>query len=206
MRKRWTAKTDITTSLLDFREKRKWQIALRRYVLEKKAGSSSYAPYFGLDIVTFRKWIETQFDSTLNWDNFSEAWQFDHIVPIAYFDFSNQEDLKLCWNFTNISVQKIKKEGENDTLQLDCLGAKTYFQQLYSATSYSICLKMLEKIKLIEAAQLSTTIEMKSFLLKNITLIQTATTFSSYEYAKLNEDTSLTEVLAEKELFKKFAK
>lgn len=206
MRKRWTAKTDITTSLLDFREKRKWQIALRRYVLEKKAGSSSYAPYFGLDLFTFRRWIEVQFDSTLTWENFSEAWQFDHIVPIAYFNFSDEEDLRLCWNFTNIRVQKINKEEKRDEPQLDCLGARQYFQQLYDETSYSICLSMLEKIKHIEATQLASTNSMKTFLSDNKTLILTTTTFTSYEYAKLNEGVSLTEVLAERDLFDKFAK
>lgn len=206
MRKRWTAKTDITTSLLDFREKRKWQIALRRYVLEKRAGSSSYAPYFGLDLFTFRKWIEVQFDSTLTWGNFSEAWQFDHILPIAYFDFSDEEDLRLCWNFTNIRVQKISKEEKRDASQLDCLGAKQYFQQLYDETSYPICLNMLEKIKHIEVAQLASTNEMKSFLADNKMLILTTTAFTSYEYAKLNEGVSLTEVLAERDLFDKFAK
>jgi len=204
MRKRWTAKTDITDSLLDFREKRKWQIALRRYVLEKKAGSSTYAPYFGVDITTFRKWIEVQFDSSLNWDNFSEAWQFDHIVPIAYFDFSNQADLKLCWNFTNIRIQKLNKE-EKTASQLDSLGAKTYFQDLYNATFYSICLDMIEKIKQIEALQLTSSHPMISFMKENITLIQAASTFTSYEFAKLNEGISLNEVLTERELFKKFA-
>lgn len=205
MRKRWTAKTDITDSLLDFREKRKWQIALRRYVLEKKAGSSSYAPFFGVDIFTFRNWIEIQFDSTLNWENFSEAWQFDHILPIAYFDFSNQNDLKLCWNFTNIRVQKLTKEVKA-VPQLDCLGARTYFQDLYNVTSYSICLDMIEKIKEIESIQLASSGQMKSFVKENNALIQAASSFTSYEFAKLNEGTPLTEVLAEKELFKKFAR
>ena len=73
-RKKWTPHEEVTGSVLTFREKRKWQIALRRYVLEKNK-SSFYAPYFGLGIETFRKWIEVQFDSETNWENFSESWQ-----------------------------------------------------------------------------------------------------------------------------------
>jgi hypothetical protein len=48
-RKRWTAKTEVDASLLQFREKRKWQIALRRYILERNK-STYYAPFFGLSI------------------------------------------------------------------------------------------------------------------------------------------------------------
>jgi hypothetical protein len=94
-RKKWTAKTTITEELLKFREKRKWQLALRRYVLEKKA-ALLYAPYFGLDVNGFREWIALQFTDELNWDNFATAWQFDHIVPVTYFDFTQEEDLYLC--------------------------------------------------------------------------------------------------------------
>ena len=59
-RKAWTPQTEITDSLIRFREKRKWQLSYRRYVLEK-APSEAYAPYFGLDIETLRQWFEAQF-------------------------------------------------------------------------------------------------------------------------------------------------
>ena len=99
-RKKWTPKAEITVSLLKFREKRKWQLAFRRYVIEKNK-SSFYALYFGLDIEQLRHWIELQFTENIRWDNFGTSWQFDHIVPVAYFDFFNEDDLKLCWNFIN---------------------------------------------------------------------------------------------------------
>src|SRR6188474_3101936 len=99
-RKRWTPKAEITDELLKSREKRKWQVALRRYVLDKNL-SPAYAWYFGLSIDQFRNWIEIQFTEGLSWENFGSAWQFDHVIPVAYFDFSLEEDLLLCWNFIN---------------------------------------------------------------------------------------------------------
>ena len=107
VRKKWTPKEEVTEGLLKFRAKRRWQIALRRYIIEKNP-CFAYAPYFGLDIENFRKWIEIQFDEELNWDNFSKKWQFDHIVPVAYFDFDSESDLRLCWNFMNVSVEKLQ--------------------------------------------------------------------------------------------------
>jgi len=91
-RKKWTPKTEITEADIRFKEKRKWQIALRRYLLDKQP-SSYYAPYFGLDIETFREWIAVQFDMECNWENFSKNWQLELIIPASYFDFNQEEDL-----------------------------------------------------------------------------------------------------------------
>src|SRR5687768_17280635 len=135
-----------------FKEKRKWQIALRRYILDRHK-STAYAPYFGLDNLKFREWIENQFDETLTWENFSDSWQFDHIVPVAYFDFNDPEDLKLCWNFINIRVLKTVMDVQKHK-RVDVVGAKIYFQTLYQETGLAICNAMLKKLKRIEESQL----------------------------------------------------
>lgn len=201
-RKRWTAKTEVDESLLQFREKRKWQIALRRYVLEKHK-SSYYAPFFGLDIEKFREWIEYQFDGGLDWDNFSEAWQFDHIVPVAYFDFSNEEDMKLCWNFINIRVEYLQ-EKDNRSGRLDALVAKTYFHTLLETTGYPLCNKMIEKIAAIEAGQIRANTRMQEFILDNKDYLESVKGLTSEEYDKLNTGTSLEEVVFERNFLRKF--
>lgn len=201
-RKRWTAKTEVTQDLIQFREKRKWQIALRRYVLERNK-SSYYAPFFGLDIEKFREWIEYQFDGRLDWDNFSEEWQFDHIVPVAYFDFGNEEDMKLCWNFINIRVEYLQ-EKTNRSGRLDALAAKTYFQTLLENTGYPLCNKMIEKIAAIEASQIKAHKRMQEFILDNKDYLETVKSFTSGEYDKLNTGTSLEEVVFELNFLRKF--
>ena len=82
-RKKWSTQTEITPILVKSREKRKWQIAFRRYVLERNP-SVFYAPYFGLDIDTLRKWLESQFMEGIDWDGFGKDWQFEHIIPVTY--------------------------------------------------------------------------------------------------------------------------
>ncbi|MFI5132361.1 MAG: hypothetical protein ACHQFX_20330, partial [Chitinophagales bacterium] len=83
-RKRWTPQKEVTPALLKFREKRKWQISLRRYVIDKSP-CPLYAPYFGLDIENLRKWFEMQFSDNIAWGDFGKKWQFDHIIPVTYF-------------------------------------------------------------------------------------------------------------------------
>lgn len=201
-RKRWTAQTEVSDTLLKFREKRKWQIALRRYVLEKNK-STFYAPFFGLDINSFRKWIELQFDEDINWDNFSLVWQFDHIVPVAYFDFDNEDDLKLCWNFVNIRVEKLQltKSREN---RIDVLAAKSYFLDIFQKTNYHVCWKMVEKIEKIELSQISSNENLENFILQNKSYLETLQSFSADDYSRLNTGVPYQDIFFEKEFFKKF--
>lgn len=200
-RKKWTPKTEVTASLLKFREKRKWQIALRRYILEQK-WSTSYAPYFGIDILRFREWIELQFDEETNWENFSETWQFDHIVPVAYFDFDQDPDLRLCWNFTNIRVEKLNNgnKGLNSGKgqRLDVLSAKMYFDRLYKETHYPLCRQMVAKIEALEVAQLENSTALETFMRKNEAYLQTISSFSDYEYLQLNEGVQITGILEQR--------
>jgi len=198
-RKRWTPQEE-TDSVLKTREKRKWQIALRRYVLLENR-SSYYAPYFGLDMNSFRKWIAVQFDEDMNWDNFSQAWQFDHIVPVTYFDFEQESDLRLCWNFTNIRAEKLDV-NKNRGNRVDVLAAKAYFAALYQRTQYSLCLDMVKKIESIEVSEIESTHNLEIFILNNREYIDTIASFSPHEYNNLNEGISVKQILAEREFLK----
>src|SRR5882724_2266651 len=193
-RKKWTPKEDVTEADLKFREKRKWQISLRRYVLEQNK-CSFYAPYFGLDTISFRKWVEMQFTVDMNWDNFSQAWQFDHIVPVTYFNFEQESDLRLCWNFTNIRAEKLDL-NKNRGNRVDVLAAKAYFETLYQRTQYPLCLDMVKKIERIELSEIESTHSLETFILDNKEYIDTIASFSSLEYNNLNEGIPVKQILA----------
>jgi len=202
MRKRWTPQTEITPSLLIFREKRKWQIALRRYILEKNK-SSYYAPFFALDSENLRKWIETQFDEYLNWDNFSTAWQFDHVLPVTYFDFTDLDDLRLCWNFMNISVAKTDSPLEMPG-RVDLLAAKSYFEMIQKETAYPISAKLIQKINNIETIDNQSQMKKMAFLIEKKPLIENIRFMDSADFDQLNQGVSPEEIQAQKELIKKY--
>lgn len=201
-RKKWTPQKEVNDSVLQIREKRKWQIALRRYVLEKQK-CSAYAPYFGLSNERFRQWIELQFVGELNWTNFSDSWQLDHVVPVAYFDFSKEEDLRLSWNFTNIRVAKIEKSGVAIN-RIDLLAAKRYFEKLQKQTGYAICAAMTDKISRIEAYQVGETKLLANFIIDNRSYLDAVQNFTAEDFERLNTGTDLKVLLSEKEFLKKF--
>jgi len=201
VRKRWSPKSEITPELLKFREKRKWQIALRRYVLEKHP-SAVYAPFFGLDINNLREWFEMQFDRGMNWDNFGKEWQFDHIIPVVYFDYADKNELKLCWNFTNLRVEPIHL-NKNRGHRVDVLAAKSYFKELYDRTSYSPCLRLFEKIARIELSELISSEKQFAFISKHRDYIELVENYSEFEFELLNRGRSVEEINKELELLNK---
>jgi hypothetical protein len=201
-RKKWTAQTEVTESLVRFREKRKWQLSYRRYVLER-APSEAYAPYFGLDIETLRKWFELQFTPDLHWDNFGKAWQFDHIIPATYFDYSNEADLVLCWNFINIRVEKLDL-NKNRGHRIDLLAVRPYFQDLYNKTGFSLCQKMLEKIATIEISNIVSHPAIENFIIDNKGLLENIAGFDHEEFNSLNKGATAADILLEREILRKF--
>lgn len=185
-------------------DKRKWQIALRRYILNGHI-ASQYAVYFGLDFKSLRRWVEMQFTGELSWSNYGKAWQFDHIVPVTYFDFDNEEDLKLCWNFTNIRVEAHPKNKERGN-RADLLLAKAYFQEIYDATGYDVCKKFLDKIAAIEISNSIGTEAQRQFIKEHMDYLVHAANFGNYEFELLNSGRSVTEVVKEAALIRSLGK
>jgi hypothetical protein len=203
-RKKWVSKTHITPELLKFREKRKWQIALRRYVLERNI-CFDYAPYFGLDIENMRKWFECQFKQGIGWDDFAKKWQFDHIIPVTYFDFSNQNELKMCWNFTNIRVQALHNNKDR-TNRLDVIGAKNYYTKLYESTRYYMCLRMANKINEIEMSEMIASERQESFIIENREYLDVIKDYTAFEFQLINSGRGINEVKKELAFLKKYEK
>ncbi len=194
-RKRWEAKLEVTPELLKFREKRKWQINLRRYVIQKNP-CPFYAPYFGLDIENIRKWFEYQFNDTLIWENFGTDWQFDHIIPVTYFDHSDEQELRLCWNFTNLRVEPFQL-NKNRGNRIDVLGAKSYFDELYTKTGYPVTKALRDKIARIELSELLSSEPQQKFLADHKDYLTHIENYSVFEFELLNHGRSLEEVKKE---------
>jgi hypothetical protein len=203
-RKRWSPKTEITPALLKFREKRKWQIALRRYVLEKNP-CIFYAPYFGLDIENLRKWFEIQFENGVGWDDFAKRWQFDHVIPVTYFDFSNEIELKMCWNFTNIRVEQFQRNKDRGN-RLDILAAKNYFEGLYKRTLYPPCLTLLAKIDTIELSEIISSEKQQQFIIENRAYLDMIENYSVFEFELINSGRGIDSVKKEIDFFRKLDK
>ena len=58
--------------------------------------------YLGCDIQFLKNWLEYQFDEKMNWNNYGKYWTIDHILPLSLFEFQNNQDNKIAFNWTNL--------------------------------------------------------------------------------------------------------
>lgn len=202
LRKKENPETKPLNALLVSREKKKWQLALRRYILGKSS-SEAYARYYGLDRECFRKWIALQFTPGTNWENFGQTWQLSPVIPVHYFDLSKEDERFLCWNFINIRVSllKVNKTEEN---RVDILAAKKHFQSLYQKTKYTLCCKMVDRIKKIEAITIEKEFILGNFIIEHKERIEKIAALTPEEFKRINKGEDLKNILLEKELVKKY--
>lgn len=64
--------------------------------------SKDIALLIGIDKQGFINHINKYLVEGMTLETFGKTWGLDHIVPVEIFDFSNDEDKKLCYNYNNI--------------------------------------------------------------------------------------------------------
>jgi 23S rRNA maturation mini-RNase III len=55
----------------------------------------------GCSLEIFKSHLESQFKPEMNWDNYGEIWEVDHIKPCSSFDLTDIEQQKQCFHYTN---------------------------------------------------------------------------------------------------------
>jgi hypothetical protein len=77
------------------------QCNLRRriaYALRKNTNTIKSMELLGCSIEDFKKYFES---TGMDWNNYGK-WHIDHIKPICSFDFSDVEQIKLCFHYSNL--------------------------------------------------------------------------------------------------------
>ena len=69
-----------------------------RQALRRKSKSSSTTDFLGIDINTYKQWIQWQMTPDMTWDNI----EIDHVKAICLSDLSKAEELReaFCWKNT----------------------------------------------------------------------------------------------------------
>jgi hypothetical protein len=84
-----------------------------------KGRQTSYQDIIGCDIDTLKKWIEFRFNENMNWDNLGLYWQIDHILPINGFNFSIENEQRICFHWTNLQpLESNINKSKSDKLEL----------------------------------------------------------------------------------------
>lgn len=181
--------------------KRKWQIALRRYLFENHP-SIDYAGYFALPSPEFKAWIESQFTEGMNWENFGKEWNLTQRLPAHLFDLTDKSDLALCWHFLNIAVQDLKEESSTQTLEL--LATRKHLEALYKTTNLPKVQEMLNRLTIMEEVGSQISASSKEFLRNLAPKLEKMKEFEGEDFARLNKGEELDVLLMEKDIIKKY--
>ena len=96
------------------------------HALNGKSKSISTKEILGIDIETYKKWIEWQMTPDMTWDNI----EIDHVKAICLFDISNDEQLKEAFNWRN-TQPLLKKDHQQKGIKFDVLDYQNQFIKAY---------------------------------------------------------------------------
>ena len=96
------------------------------HALNGKSRSISTKEILGIDIETYKKWIEWQMTPDMTWDNI----EIDHIKPICMFDVSKDEELREAFNWKN-TQSLLKEVHQQKGIKLNFLDYQLQFIKAY---------------------------------------------------------------------------
>lgn len=71
--------------------------------IKKNIKSGSAVKDLGCSIDEFKKYLEKQFQSGMNWTNWSyRGWHIDHKIPLSSFNLSDSEEFSRSVHYTNL--------------------------------------------------------------------------------------------------------
>jgi len=75
--------------------------------------------YIGCNIQYFREWLEYNFTSEMNWENYGSLWSIDHIIPVYKFDLTDETQKFQCWNWSNMMPVLIKYNSSKKNIDIE---------------------------------------------------------------------------------------
>lgn len=116
---------------IQFRMKKILRSRFKSTILEKKKYKSILS-YIEVPLPYFIKWIEYQFDSNMSWDNQGSYWDIDHVQPCSSFDLTNEDNIKLCYNWKNLRpLEKRENYRKNNKIDNDIISNHKNIVELF---------------------------------------------------------------------------
>ena len=133
---------------INFRLKQLIRKHLKRLLNGDNTNHKQYE-YLGCTIDFLRKWFEYQFIDGMNWDNHGDVWHIDHVLPLSYFNFENEESFYIACNWRNLKpLDKYENLSKSAKVDIELynnqlIKAKKFKKEFNNATP-SNCGKLLK--------------------------------------------------------------
>lgn len=76
--------------------------------------------FLDCSIEFFKEWLRYNFKEGMSFENYGSFWHIDHAKACALYDFSKQDDVKECWNWSNlVPLEKTQNEKKGSKLDME---------------------------------------------------------------------------------------
>ena len=96
------------------------------HALNGKLKSSSTKDKLGIDINTYKRWIEFQMTPEMKWSKI----EIGHVKPICMFDVSKDEEIKLAYSWKNTQLL-LKNDHQQKGIKFNFLDYQLQFIKAY---------------------------------------------------------------------------
>lgn len=80
-------------------------------------GASGISGLIGCSGSDLRKWLESQFNRWMTWENYGKYWVVDHKIPLAKFNLSDRKQREVACHYTNLQpLTRVKNHEKSDTI------------------------------------------------------------------------------------------
>jgi hypothetical protein len=96
------------------------------------------------------KWIESQFENDMTFENHGKLWHLDHVIPCKKFNVINKVDQERCFHWTNLQplygLDNLKKKDKTDINEICMQQIKicnflvkfgSYYMKQYTLLNYN---------------------------------------------------------------------
>jgi hypothetical protein len=91
----------------DYRLKRRISDLFKKFL--KGTKNKSTFKYLNYTLEEVKIHLENQFDNNMSWENYGAYWSIDHIIPQSLYDYTDENEIKKCWNLKNLRPLEVKE-------------------------------------------------------------------------------------------------
>lgn len=108
-------KNEYNNTNMNYRIKKSLAARLRSVIVK----NNSTMNYIGCNIQYIREWLEYNFTSEMNWNNYGSFWSIDHIIPVCKFDLTKEDEKFKCWNWSNLMPVPINYNSSKKGINME---------------------------------------------------------------------------------------
>ena len=86
-------------------------------LIKRSSESQRTHNLLGCSPLFLRNWLEHQFNSKMNWNNYGSYWDIEHVMPCAFYDLEKVEEQQSCFNWRNLRpYESSLNKSKNDKI------------------------------------------------------------------------------------------